>query len=176
MDQVATAAFSGAGIFGGAVCVSIVLLMAAFLALRILRYRNASPGNSSLAEFSLDRYRPMVGLLSSEDLDFLAAQPGCNAKILSRLRRDRRRIFRMYLRELAADFRLLHAEARKMAALSPEAHSEVIASLMRQQMTFWFALAAIEFRLLLPHAGGLDIRELIASVEALRLDVAKMAA
>ena len=176
MDQVATAGFSGVGIFGGVVCASVILLLAGFLAFRVLRYRNVPSEKLSLVEFSLDRYQPMIRLLANDDLDFLAAQPGCNSKILWRLQQDRRRIFRMYLRELAADFQFLHAEARKIAAVSPETHSQVIGSLLRQQMTFWLALAAIELRLLLPRTGGLDVRELIASVEALRLDVAKMAA
>src|ERR1700739_2229680 len=111
MDQVATAGFSAAGIFGGAVCVSVIMLLAGFLAVRLLRYRNPLSEIPSLEEFCLDRYQPMIGLLANDDLNFLARQPGCNPKILSRLRRDRRRVFRMYLRDLAVDFQFLHAEA-----------------------------------------------------------------
>ncbi len=176
MNQVFTEGLSGAGIAGALVSGAVAVLLLAFLTFKMLRYRNALSRNFSFNDFSMVRYQPMTRLLVSDDLDFLAAQPGCRPETLARLRRDRRRIFRMYLRDLAADFQALHAEARKMAASSPEPQTQLIASLLRQQFTFWFALLAIETRLLLPQAGGLDIGELIASVEALRVDVARMAA
>jgi hypothetical protein len=176
MNHVFMEGLSGAGIIGGLVCGSVVVLVLVFLAFKMSRYRNAPSPDFSFNDFSLMRYQPMTRLLSSQDLEFLAAQPGCRPETLARLRRDRRRIFRMYLRDLVADFQALHAAARKMAASSPEPQAQLIASLLRQQVTFWFALLSIETRLLLPQAGGLDIGELIASVEALRLDVARMAA
>jgi len=174
MDQVFTGGLSAAGIAGGLLCGIVVALLLAFVTFKTLRSRNAP--SVSVHDFSLARYQPMTRLLARDDLDFLAAQPGCRPELLAQFRRQRRRIFRMYLRDLAADFRALHAEARKIAAASPEPQAQLIVSLLRQQVTFRFALLAIEARLLLPHPGSLDIRELIASVEALRLDVASMAA
>jgi hypothetical protein len=157
-------------------CGSVVLLLFGILALRMWRYRSLSAETCSVESFSLVHYEPMARLLSREDLRFLAAQRGCRPHIVAKLRRDRRRIFHMYLHELAGEFQALHATARKMAATCPEEHSALIRSLMRQQVTFWMAILGIETRLLLPRAGGLEIRGLIASVEALRLNLARVAA
>lgn len=70
------------------------------------------------ADFSLDRYQPMAGLLADDDLKFLQAQPGYRAAMGARWKRERRRLFRQYLRELKSDFQRLHAQAREMVAQS----------------------------------------------------------
>ena len=43
----------------------------------------------------------------------------------------------MYLRDLAVDFRRLHAAARKMAADAPERNSALVGLLIRYQLTFF---------------------------------------
>jgi len=53
----------------------------------------------------------MTRLLGSEDLDFLKAQVGYTPELGRKFSRDRRRIFRLYLRELSADFQRLHQHA-----------------------------------------------------------------
>lgn len=165
-----------AALVGGLLTLAILAVLLGCLTANLLQYRRSPDAAFSIEDFSLDRYRPMARLLAEDELAFLSAQPGCNAKIVNQLKSDRRRIFRMYLRELAADFRMLHKEARQMAAFSPEQHSEVIGSLLRQQATFWMALTAIELRLMLPQLGEVDVAELLTSVEAVRLDLARMAA
>jgi hypothetical protein len=162
------------GVMGAIFCGSMIVLLFGLLALRMWRYRNSPSGDFSLDSFSLARYQPMNRLLSADDLEYLASQPGCRPGTIAQFKRDRRRIFRMYLRELAADFQALHVEARKMAAACPEQHSALVGSLLGQQVTFWKALLAIEVRLMMPSHAGVDIAELIASVEALRLDIARM--
>jgi hypothetical protein len=172
--------FGTAAGIGAIFCGAVALLLLVVVAGRLWRYRRTPDNADCLNGFSLARYEPMTRLLSREDLEFLAALPGYRPAIGSKLERDRRRIFRMYLRELAADFQALHASARKMASISPEQHSDVVGSLVRQQVTFWFALTAIEVRLMLPRAAGVDVRGLveglISSAEALRMDLERLAA
>jgi len=178
MDHALTAGWvSGSSLFG-AVVVALALALMAILALRLLRYRGAPAETLSLQDFSISRYEPMARLLSEQDVHFLASRPGYRREIGDKLRRNRRRILRLYLRELAADFQMLHAEARKLAAVSPEQHSQLVGSLVAQQFTFWRALAVIEARLILPNAAptNLDLRGLIASVEAVHLDLAQLSA
>ena len=55
-------------------------------------------------ELSIDRYRPMMRLLDPEDFEFLRSQPGITSRQVARLRAQRCRIFRGYLRSLSADF------------------------------------------------------------------------
>jgi len=156
----------------------VALLLAAVAAMRWHAYRREPDHEGGSGEFLLSRYRLMERLLAGEDFLFLAAQPGYRPEIGAKLRRERRRIFRLYLRELAGDFRRLHAEARRMIANSTAEHSELVGVLMRQQLTFRFGLAAIELRLALNGLGlGLvDVRGLVDSVEAMRLDLARFLA
>src|SRR5271166_3889725 len=104
---------TGALITGG----SAVVLLAMLIAMRLRAYRTASDdGRNESDVISLAHYEPMTRLLADEDFQFLAAQPGYRPEIGAKFRRERTRIFRMYLRELARDFHRLHAEARAMVA------------------------------------------------------------
>jgi hypothetical protein len=172
--QIAASAISGATALG----------MGSLVTQRLLRYRTGA-AQETLGEVSLetshqppeaavDRYRPMARLLDSEDLRFLASRPGYRPEVGARLQHSRRRIFRMYLAELSADFHRLHAAARRMASEAPEQHADLIPFLMRQQIAFWRALVAIEVRLALSWAGlaPTDARGLVQIVEQLQRTLA----
>jgi hypothetical protein len=128
--------------------------------------------------FSMSRYQPMERLLNEQDFVFLASQPGYAPEIGARWKRERRRIFRLYLDELKCDFRRLHAEARVLAAKADAESAELVGILLRQQVTFWRAMAGLELRLAL-RAGGIgkvDVRPLIQLIEAMRADLARFSA
>ncbi len=128
--------------------------------------------------FSISRYQPMEHLVSEDDFAFLASQSGYEPEIGVRWKRERRRIFRLYLDELKRDFRRLHAEARAMAANADAESAELVGILMRQQLTFWRAMAGLELRLALRAAGigRVDVRPLIELLEAMRVDLARFSA
>jgi hypothetical protein len=117
-------------------------------------------------------------ILRRDDFDFLARQRGYKPKIGSKLRRDRERVFRLYLKELAREFHRLHARARELAAASPEPHPEIVRTLMRQQVAFWLAMLRIEvtfaarrtYRLVASQARppDVDLGGLLKCIEALR--------
>ncbi len=150
---------------------------------RLLRYRELPPDANSrldtpaiIPDVALDRYRPMARLLRDEDLRFLESRPGYRPEMGAQLRRSHRRIFRLYLAELSADFRQLHAAARRIVADAPEQHSAMVGMLMRQQLVFWRALASIELRLALDWAGlgAADAQRLIHTVEQLQRALVSM--
>jgi hypothetical protein len=123
-----------------------------------------------LEEFSVAKYRPMTRLLAEEDYAFLAGQSGFDAKISATLRAERRRIFRAYLRSLVRDFNRLHFCAKLMASHSSEDRSEVLTTLVKQRITFSFALAAVECRLVM-HTfgfGPVEVRKLISTLDQSR--------
>jgi hypothetical protein len=130
------------------------------------------------ADFSLDRYQPMGRLMAEEDLVFLKSQPGYRAEMGERWKRERRRIFRLYLAELKADFRRLHADARKLVAASGADSAPLVEILVKQQFTFLMATTALEFRLALQRIGigKVDITPLIELLEAMRVDLAQRTA
>jgi len=125
--------------------------------------------------FSLERYQPMGRLMAEEDLAFLKSQPGYRAEMGERWKRERRKIFRLYLTELKADFGRLHAQARELVAGSGADSAALLEVLMKQQVTFLMATTALEFRLALQWIGigKVSITPLIQLVEAMRMDLAQ---
>jgi hypothetical protein len=115
----------------------------------------------------------MLRLLDQEDFDFLAAQPGSRPAIITKLRSQRRRVLRMYLRALSKDFNQLHARARRIVADAPEEHHNLVGILMRQRVSFFRARSVIEMRLamdwLIP--GSIDIRPLLGALEKLQAEL-----
>jgi hypothetical protein len=129
-------------------------------------------------EFSLDRYEPMASLLSDGDLFFLKAQPGYTAEIGRKFSRERRRIFRLYLRELERDFSRLHAHARLVVASLSAEHASLVGILIRQQIRFWYEMAAVEMRLSLSWAGvtSVDARGLVEALGMMHVEINRLAA
>jgi uncharacterized membrane protein len=157
----------------------VTLLLVALAAMLFRTYRSEPSGGVNTdgldsGEFSLARYEPMGKLLADEDFLFLAAQPGYRPEIGAKLRRERRQIFRLYLRELSHDFHRLHAEARRMVADSTADQSELVALLLRQQLAFWRGMAAIEVRLAFGPSSAVDARPLIESIEAMSIALARV--
>lgn len=155
-------------------------LMAAAVVIAVFRLRGywsaAARPSIELAQFSIARYEPIPRLLTPEDLDFLKSLPGYRPEIGEKLRRERMRIFRLYLVDLAADFRALHNAAREMVADADAENAHLFGSLFQQQFTFWRAILGIEIRLM---TGGLtfvptDLRGLIEAMEKMRTALAGM--
>jgi hypothetical protein len=124
-------------------------------------------------EFSLDRYEPMTRLMNEGDLLFLKSQPGFRPELGKKFSQERRRIFRLYLKELARDFHRMHARARVMAASLPADHSPLVGMLIRQQARFWYEITAIELRLSLNWMGStsLNARGLIDALATMHTEI-----
>ena len=135
---------------------------------------NANDVDDSLG-FDMEHYRPMERLLAEEDLVFLEAQPGYRAEIGKRWKRERCRIFRLYLAELKRDFGRLHARARRLAADAEAGPNDLVWILMRQRVTFLCATAQLEVRLALARTGlgTVDAAPLIGMLEAMRADLTR---
>jgi hypothetical protein len=129
-----------------------------------------------VANFSIATYRPMLRLLDEEDFRFLAAQPGISASTIRELRRERRRVFRAYLRNMVRDFHRLHLAARMTLLYSTEDRSDLAQVLFRQRLTFAWTVLQVEFRLVL-HAAGLspvDVTRLLGALDSMRLNVSAL--
>ena len=107
----------------GAILTGPIILLAIVL-LRLLPDRG--DGKLAFQEFSIARYPVDDASDRGRGLRVsFHAQPGYRPETGARLRRERRRIFRLYLRALAVDFRSLHAAARKLVADAPERHADL---------------------------------------------------
>jgi hypothetical protein len=126
-------------------------------------------------EFSAARYEPMARLLENDDLLFLKSQPGFRPEMGKKFNRERRRIFRMYLRDLSNDFYRLHAHARAVAASLPADHAPLLGMLIRQQLRFWYEMAAIEMRLSLG-VSSINVRGLVDAIAGMQSEIGRVVA
>ncbi len=130
--------------------------------MRILRVAEGSVP----AVVSADRYRPMLRLLSDEDLEFVAG----NSSLRRTLRSRRRELFRSYLRCLTRDYAHLLAGVRSVMVRSGVDRPDLAEALAKNRVLFVMAICKVEMRLTL-HAigvGKVDISGLVDALEALR--------
>jgi len=165
----------GAGLAWFVTLGSVAGLLLLLFRLASRRRRAASWHVEEKAAFSLDRYQPMGRLLGDEDLLFLKSQPGYRPAMGARWERERRQIFRSYLRELKSDFRHLHAQARELVANSGADSASLVETLMKQQMAFFRVTTALECRLVLQRVGlgKADVAPLMQLIDAMRADLAQ---
>jgi hypothetical protein len=144
------------------------------------RTRSLEPGLPSASpatDIPASRYQPMFRLLSGEDADFLRRKGRC-PDIARQWERSQRRVVRLYLKELAGDFQILHRQARMLAAAAPEEFPYLLPLLFKQQFAFWRALIWIELRLSLGGAGlpRINPAALAGAFEAVRREISHAAA
>jgi hypothetical protein len=140
------------------------------LKMRSLRCESFAPDSL----LSVDRYRPMLRLLSNDDLAFVAA----DGKLKRKLRAKRRELFRSYLRCLTRDYARLLAGVRHVMVQSEIDRPELARALAKNRMLFALAVCKVEFRLTLHAVGadGVDISGLVDGLEALRSQVRVLSA
>lgn len=105
-----------------------------------------------IQSFRGEYYRPLERLLAPEDYQFLRRQPGYEPALADRLRRERREIFRGYLRRLEVDFRQLHMLARTLVRDQAQDRPDLAMALLKTDMEFRWNLIQIRARLLLQAA------------------------
>jgi len=126
------------------------------------------------AAISANRYRPMLRLLSDEDLNFVAA----NSTLHKALRTRRRELFRSYLRCLTRDYAHLLAGIRAAMVQSGMDRPDLAHALAKNRSLFMIAIYKVECRLAL-HAigvGKVEIAGLVDALETLRNQVGVLSA
>ena len=142
---------------------AVIAITSLFLSrLRMLKSGAAAGGQMPLAA----RYRPMIRLLQEEEFAFACG----NRQLVRRMQRQRRQIFRSYLRCLAKDYGHLLTGIRLIMVQSPVDRPELAITLLRSQTSFTLSLCRIELRLWLfvPGLRNVDVSGLLGAVEALR--------
>jgi hypothetical protein len=150
--------------------ISISLFALQFFA--ILRSLNAvAEARKPLGE--ANRYRPMLRLLSDDDLTFVSG----NKTLARRIRGERREIFRGYLRCLTKDYGRLLAGVRLAMVNSTVDRPDLARALARNKMLFVMALYRIEIRLLMHTLGigKVDVSGLVEAMDTLRNQVGFLA-
>ncbi|MFN7996451.1 MAG: hypothetical protein U0Q18_22760 [Bryobacteraceae bacterium] len=125
---------------------------------------------------SAARYRPMERLLNEDEYRFLASQPGCDEKMIRRMRADRHRLFRGYLGCLRRDFGLLLTALKLLVTYSNQDRPDLVRILYKQQLMFATGMLMVEWRLLLNRygLGSVDVSGLVQVVDSMRIELRQM--
>jgi hypothetical protein len=154
-------------------------LAAVALALRkVASPKRAHPVTAEwIEELSIERYRPMLRLLDSDDHEFVRNQSNFEETKFAEFRRDRCRLFRTYLKWLNADFASV-CLALKITMLQAEIDRPDLAStLLRSQIRFATRMLTVQFQLALYEAGfgTVDVRGLLTLFDSMRLELRSLA-
>jgi hypothetical protein len=104
-------------------------------------------------DLSTDRYRPMMRLLDSRDIEFLRSQAGFTPEMESRMRAQRCQIFRGYLRCLNMEFQRVCTALKLVLLQSEQDRRDISAVLLHNQVLFATGLLEVNFRLILYRWG-----------------------
>jgi hypothetical protein len=111
--------------------------------------------------------------VDSRDLEFLRSQPGFTPENLRRIRRQRCKIFRGYLRCLQNDFGSVCAAIDLVMLQSEEDRLQLAAALLRHRLMFAAGMAAVHCRLALYRWGvsGVDVAGLVKRFDRMRSEL-----
>src|SRR5690242_580027 len=104
---------------------------------------------SWIEELSTERYRPMLRLLSQDEIETLQRQPGFTPKAEASFRRSRCRIYRSYLASLNQDFNRISVALKILMVQSSSDRPDLAATLLRTRLAFNAALIHAHFRAIL---------------------------
>lgn len=124
-------------------------------------------------ELSTERYRPMLRLLSDEELRFLSRYPGFSPKVAAQFRRQRCEIFRGYLRSLSRDFNCISLALKLLMVQASSDRPDLAATLVRTRLAFTVGLLAAHLRLVLYYfgLGTVNAAELLRLFDGMRLEL-----
>ncbi len=135
-----------------------------------LRRRSTVPTTGNWdGEFDVNRYRPMERLLAYDDVSYLYTA-GLNRRDLNEFKKQRRRLFARYLRNLEADFARLHASARTLLVDAPEDRPELAGAIIRQHFAFQRTIWTVRLGLHVPGFAGAaaQVGQLLQLAEGMR--------
>jgi len=158
---------------------AVSLILISVLACRqiaTLQRRTTRPADWT-AELSVERYAPMFRLLSHEDFRFLRAQPGATPALVRRLRRQRCRLFRAYLRSLQQDFSRTSEAMMRFLMQAETDRSDLIPILIASHVRFACGLLVVRCRLLLYRwdVAQEPVARLVSVFERLQLELGALA-
>jgi hypothetical protein len=164
-------------VVGAGMCAGLLLLCAVVLIWKMMssiRVRSVDP--EWLKNFSVSSYRPMERLLDEDDITFLKEHSGYEPGMEDRLRSDRLRVFRMYLKNLGRDFNRLHYALRLIVLHATEDSPELAKTLIKQKLVFLMSFAAVHVRLELYRYGisGVDVHGLISTLDTMQHELQSM--
>jgi hypothetical protein len=131
------------------ILVALILATAALVRMLGSTDRSLPVTAEWIDDLSTDRYRPMMRLLDSRDIEFLRSQAGFTPKMESRMRAQRCQIYRGYLQCLNMDFQRVCTALKLVLVQSEQDRPDLSSILLHNQILFATGLLAVHFRLML---------------------------
>lgn len=127
-------------------------------------------------ELSLDRYRPMARLLSTEDFQFLRSQPNYTPRMEAKIRQQRQDVFCSYLGALETDFGSLCNALQAVMVQSQQDRPDLAATLLRSKAQFTYGICKVRVQLLLFRYGwtSVDVSAVLGVFNSVRVDLCSM--
>ena len=127
-------------------------------------------------QLSIERYRPMMHLLDSGDLQSLSSQPGFTPRMAAKLRTERCQVFRGYLRCLRTDFQRVCAALKLLMLHSSYDRPDLAGVLVHHQLMFECGMVLVGLRLFLYRLGvcGVDVTDLVKNFDVMRLELRRL--
>ena len=154
---------------------ALVAALTAILAFRKLAApKEAHPISPAwIDELSVARYQPMHRLLDNADIEDLRSEPGFRPKLAAQVRRERIRIFRIYLKRLNADFASVCMAVKLVLLQSDIDRPDLAATLLRSQFRFAGGLALVYARLALYQIGigKVEVGGLLRLFDGMRIEL-----
>src|SRR5947207_8004990 len=116
-----------------------------------------------ISDLSTERYKPMLRLLDSADIEFLRGQPGYTSDMESKLRAQRCQVFRGYLRCLTSDFQRVCMALKTVMVASEQDRPDLAILVLQQQALFAIIMLGVHWRILLYRLGvcSVDVTGLV---------------
>jgi len=159
---------------GASATILTLSLFVLFLVRRLGGDRQTLPVTTDwLNELSIERYRPMLRILESDDFQYLRRQKGYTPAMGRRLRNERADAFVGYLQMLQADFKRVAAALELMVAQSSHDRPELASALVHRRVTVACGMLEVRVRIALFRVGfhGVDAAALIRMFDGLHCEL-----
>jgi hypothetical protein len=152
----------------------IILCVGLLLAIELVHLGRATPGLPEPAQLDSEiararKYEPMGRLFARREFSFASGFEN-NPAIEQRLRKNRRRVMALYLKEIRHDFHRAWSTCRLLAPFSTD--PEFGSMLAKQLGTFYTLYLTLQFRLLVGSYSfaGADVENLVTAVRSLQIN------
>lgn len=152
----------------------LLLAIGGTLVRNILRTGSNLPLSADwIEELSIERYRPMLRMLDSADIEFLRSQPGFTPQMGAKLRQQRAQMFSGYLRSLESDFARVCSATKLVMLHSNQDRPDLARTLLRQQFQFATGMLNVRCQLFLYRWGlcGVEVSSILKLFDGVRLEL-----
>lgn len=148
---------------------AIFFLLVGYLGATLMS-KGRVPAKTEAKPFNM---KPARRLLSQEDFEYLAKQPGFRPELARKLRADRARFFRLYLNQMSREFGRLHHTLRQLTLQAGMDRPEISRALLEQQVLFGAHMAKARVNLAFFQFGvkPVEVHHLVEMLDGMQRQV-----